>query len=194
MTFPDSSPPSASQYDADISFSASSAQSPKQGNPGSLLLQDLLRERKAHNERVANPSSNRGVAHETGLRNGKGSLKRRGSRHDDHTQGAGSRTSGLRRGGIPQQMGLREMEEVRTNVSIIVHLLISHSTSPRSKRRTSISSLSFSIDVRRQMSSKLNWPKWRTWRKLTKSFRMTLKRCRASTKTCYKNWRSGIPP
>ena len=62
MAPPDSTPPSASQYDADRSLTTSSTISPGASKSGSILLQERIRERRAEKERIsssaqANPSS-----------------------------------------------------------------------------------------------------------------------------------------
>ena len=117
MAHLESSSPSASQYDADRSFDTSSTQSPNLGNPGSVLLHDLLRERKAQNERAANQTRTKAVPQNGENQDSRPPPTHRENHDGDSTQMGGSRTDGSSRSGVARQMGLREMEEVTIVIS-----------------------------------------------------------------------------
>ena len=156
MAYLESSPPSASQYDADRSFSSGSTQSPKRSNAGSVLLHDLLRERKTQNEQVADHTRTKATAQNGEPQDVRPPSKRRESHGGDSTQRAGSRTNGSSPSGGAKQMGLREMEEVRTVPSQCSFWLITFSSFLRSRKRISILNWSYSIVARELKSSKQN--------------------------------------
>lgn len=153
MAYPGSSPPSASQYGTDRSFSSGSNQSPKCSNARSVLLHNLLQERKAQN---ADHTRTKATAQNGEPQDIRPPSKRQESHDGDSTQRAGSRTNGSSRSGGAKQMGLREMEEVRTVPLQCLFWLITFSSSLRSRKRISILNSSYSIVARELKSSKQN--------------------------------------
>ena len=89
---------------------ASSDDTKRGSNPGSVLLQDMLREKKAQTQRIQktyDPGSQL-----NGRRNGVEDRNIQSSPHASTSSRDRSGASGRRSSGPPKVMGLKEMEEV----------------------------------------------------------------------------------
>ena len=78
-------------------------------NPGSVLLQDMLREKKAQTQRTHKPYDS--ASQSNGRRNGLDDRNLQSSPLASVTGRERSGASGRRNSGVPKEMGLREMEE-----------------------------------------------------------------------------------
>ena len=110
MAPPDSTPPSASQYDADRSFTASSMMSPGASKIGSILLQERIRERKAEKERMSG-SAKANLSNEPGPREDRPSERPRS--HDGRQYSGQSDDSRFGDEVGAKQMSFKQLEEVK---------------------------------------------------------------------------------
>ena len=92
---------------------ASSDDSRRGSNPGSVLLKDMLREKKAQTQRIQKTHDSGTQAN--GRRNGLDDRNIQSSPLASTTGRDRSGGSGRRSSGVPKEMGLREMEEVCTS-------------------------------------------------------------------------------
>ena len=110
MAPPDSTPPSASQYDADRSLTASSTMSPGASKIGSILLQERIRERKAEKERMSG-SAKANLSNEPGPREDRPSERPRS--HDGRQYSGQSDDSRFGDEVGAKQMSFKQLEEVK---------------------------------------------------------------------------------
>ena len=92
---------------------ASADDSRRESNPGSVLVQDMLREKKAQTQQIQKTYDSGTQVNER--RNGLDDRNVQSSPLASMTGRDRSGGSGRRSSGVPKEMGLREMEEVCTS-------------------------------------------------------------------------------